>query len=219
MRAQTQCSLHQQPQKAESTVSINPPHGFFTSSFSPAQPPLITSWDHFIRWLPCSALSNALTLHMRLRIFQMFMSVFLNTPPALCSNQPDLPPPAGRTPPLTSCPCQPHPASLAALKFDLLMKLTASSSSPAPIPQGSEQLLTFNSYLIYIVLYLILPLWFSLGFNASLWKAETTSYAILDLLQYLERWQIIVPIPWFCIAFNQAGVWIVRAGPSSFSSA
>lgn len=137
MKAQTPCSLHQQPQKAESMVS-----------------------------------TNALTLRTRPRIFQMFVSVFLNTPAVLCSHQPDLPPPAGRTPPLTSCQCQPHPASMAALKFDLLMKLAASSSSPALIPQGSEQLLTFNSYLIYVILCLILPLWFFSWFQGKFTKGR-----------------------------------------------
>lgn len=93
-----------------------------------------------------------------------------------------LSPPAGQTPPLTSCPCEPHPASLAPLRSSLLRKAGSPQSPPALLPWGSGQLLTFDSHLIYVVLYLCCHCDFPLISNANFSRQRP-----LLILCYISR--------------------------------
>lgn len=138
--------------------------------------------------------------------------------PALCSSQYDSPLPEGQTPALTSCWRQPHPGSLAPLRFNLLMKLIASFSS---LRLRFLRLRIINDTWLLFNIRCLVPYTALVTFSLSQQQSYRRQRPLL-LLFYIfatHRWQITVPFPLFHIALNQAGVWTVWAEPSSFGIA
>lgn len=210
--------FYQQPQRAGSTGSINPPNGLSFSCFS--HPIYPAPLPKLIQYRPPASLCKSFDIaskapdlpntHVVLPDHQCFTPVKLTLPsPCRTDTSSHLLPMPKPTPASLSGPTQVWPCD------------EADGLPQAPLallPPGSEQLLTFDSsYMLPCTLHC--PYDFLLISTASLLNAKTTSSAILYLPRYLERWKLTATFLLFLIALNCAGVWTVWVDPSCSGTA